>query len=232
MNFTTIGLTVFIALLAAATAYTTLDRATADKIKLYHIARKPETDSPNFNTSVSVVPALLALVGILAGCAVNAVLKNGSLNLYSGIRLFSALVFLSGAAGNDLREKRIPNIFPLVMTLIALGTHTAAYFGELNGENTEFFGSLIAALVVGLGLVLVSFLTKQGIGMGDVKLVSALALECGVFLFCRVLFFSMVWVAVVAVLLLLTKLKKLSDSLPFAPFLFLGFVTALLTISL
>ena len=37
MNFTTIGLTVFIALLAAATAYTTLDRATADKIKLYHI---------------------------------------------------------------------------------------------------------------------------------------------------------------------------------------------------
>ena len=229
MNFTTIGLTVFIALLAAATAYTTLDRATADKIKLYHIARKPETDSPDFNTSVSVVPALLALVGILAGCAVNAVLKNGSLNLYSGIRLFSALVFLSGAAGNDLR---IPNIFPLVMTLIALGTHTAAYFGELNGENTEFFGSLIAALVVGLGLVLVSFLTKQGIGMGDVKLVSALALECGVFLFCRVLFFSMVWVAVVAVLLLLTKLKKLSDSLPFAPFLFLGFVTALLTISL
>ena len=228
MNFTTIGLTVFIALLAAATAYTTLDRATADKIKLYHIARKPETDSPDFNTFVSVVPALLALVGILAGCAVNAVLKNGSLNLYSGIRLFSALVFLSGAAGNDLREKRIPNIFPLVMTLIALGTHTAAYFGELNGENTEFFGSLIA----GLGLVLVSFLTKQGIGMGDVKLVSALALECGVFLFCRVLFFSMVWVAVVAVLLLLTKLKKLSDSLPFAPFLFLGFVTALLTISL
>ena len=126
MNFTTIGLTVFIALLAAATAYTTLDRATADKIKLYHIARKPETASPDFNTSVSVVPALLALVGILVGCAVNAVLKNGSLNLYSGIRLFSALVFLSGAAGNDLREKRIPNIFPLVMTLIALGTHTAA----------------------------------------------------------------------------------------------------------
>lgn len=40
MNFTTIGLTVFIALLAAATAYTTLDRATADKIKLYHIARQ------------------------------------------------------------------------------------------------------------------------------------------------------------------------------------------------
>ena len=232
MNFTTIGLTVFTALLAAATAYTTLDRATADKIKLYHITRKPKTDSPDFHTVFPIIPVLCILVLALVGCAVNATLKNGSLNLYSGIRLFSALICLSGAAGNDLREKRIPNIFPLVMTLAALGTHTAAYFADVNGENTEFFGSLIAALVVGLGLVLVSFLTKQGIGMGDVKLVSALALECGVFLFCRVLFFSMVWVAAVAVLLLLTKQKKLNDSLPFAPFLFLGFVTAMCLCSL
>ncbi len=224
-NTATIGLCTICALLSAAVAYTTLDAGKAQAIKLYHIASEPKEQEASVFRPTTVA-ALTAFCGVAAAIGAFCI-QMFSTNLAQSIRLLSAFICLTGAACNDGREKRIPNIFPLILTLVSLGAHIGALLYGIDGAATEFFGSAAAAVATGVCLALTSFLTKQGIGTGDIKLLCALALECGVFLYCRALFFGMVYVAFAAAVLLLTKKKKMSDNLPFAPFIYLGFVTAL-----
>ena len=225
MNVTAIICLILATLLSAAAAYTTADADTAEKIKLYHSERSEQADAALSKRRVCLLSVSCTILGALSAGRI----LLFSTDIFQKLRLLCALVALTGAACNDFREKRIPNIFPLLCALLALGTHTAAFFCGADGETAEFFGSLAASLCAGLCFLLTSFLTKQGIGMGDVKLICSLALACGVFMFCRTLFFGMVLVAVTAAVLLLLRKKTLSDNLPFAPFLYLGFIAAVLT---
>lgn len=62
--------------------------------------------------------------------------------------------------------------------------------------------------------------------MGDVKIVSSLGLLCGLYFVLYVLLFSLVVCAITALVLMAVKRRKKNDSLPFAPFLFFGYIIA------
>ena len=89
---------------------------------------------------------------------------------------------------------------------------------------TPIFFSLAGALAAtGLGL-LCRGVTRDGFGWGDVKLMAALGASMGLFPFLRGMALTGLCSLAAALILLLVKRAKPSDTLPFAPFLAAGAV--------
>lgn len=222
---------VIAAVLAAAAALTTLDGALADRIKLYHITEADPADnnekkSRGFGKKAVISVTAVIFIVTLAAAASVCCRVSGIRDI---IRLELPLVMLCGAGCNDFREKRIPNIFPLVMAVAGIVIITAEYF--VRGQDGLLWAasSIIATLVVALGMAIAYFLTKKGIGLGDIKLICALSIIGGVYAVCGTLFTGMLLCAAASVFLLATKKKTLKESVAFGPFIYIGYVIWIFT---
>ncbi len=87
------------------------------------------------------------------------------------------------------------------------------------GYALESALSLIVSLVV---LLLMSLVSRGGIGAGDVKIACTLAFVCGLRAVCYVLVIALVFSAISSAILLMTKKKQLKDLLPLGPFMWLA----------
>lgn len=138
-------------------------------------------------------------------------------------KLALALLCLTGSACVDFIEQRIPNIFPGVLAVGAMLTLTFAYMTGRDGAVGYIISGVFAAAVSSGCLLIGSILSHQGIGIGDIKLVAALALAGGVYIVGGTLLFGMTACAAVSLCLLATRKKTLKGAVPFAPFLLLGY---------
>lgn len=130
---------------------------------------------------------------------------------------------LIGSACVDFREKRIPNLFPLIIALSGIVLLAAGYFSGQDGAMSYIISSVFATAVVSVVMVVVSVISKHGIGMGDVKLMASLALIGGVYSVIGTLFFSVAVCAAAGLILLITKRGTIKTELPFAPFILTGY---------
>ncbi len=92
-------------------------------------------------------------------------------------------------------------------------------------------GIVQAAIGGGIGLVLfllIVLISKGGMGWGDVKLAALIGLVTGFPLVFVALLLAVILGGLVAVILLLFKLKKRKEGIPFAPYLSLGVMITLL----
>lgn len=140
----------------------------------------------------------------------------------------AAALMLLAAMIVDQHSHRIPNL--IVLAGLASG---AVMLGVEFVFRRETAGSSLLAGVLGatfcvVFLYVMARVTKEGIGMGDVKLVSALGWLLGITSALVTLFIALILCAVTAVILLSLKKKGKNDFLPFAPFLFLGYVIMML----
>ena len=85
----------------------------------------------------------------------------------------------------------------------------------------------IACVATGVCLFLAYFISGHGIGMGDIKILSALGLMAGVYTICSTIFFAVVTCTLFSVVLLIFFKKKFKDAVPFGPFIFLGYVVSI-----
>jgi len=112
----------------------------------------------------------------------------------------------------DIQTRRIPNWSILLFLAFFLG------FGNFGWEYL---------LVSAFGMIIVRALSSQGIGFGDIKLTMVLALHCADFaslnfaLFCSFMSAG-IWLAICTGIC-----RAMPQSLPMAPFLWLGFLTSL-----
>lgn len=124
----------------------------------------------------------------------------------------------------DQRAHRIPNV--VVLGGLAGGAVLLAL--EFVFQRETVGRSLLTALVGGafclVLLYVMARLTREGIGMGDVKLVSAVGWLLGLTSALVVLFLALILCALTAVVLLLSKKKGKKDTLPFGPYLFVGYI--------
>lgn len=144
------------------------------------------------------------------------------------IKIIFAAAVLSGACATDIRSRRIPNLCP---ALLAAGR--AVFLVPEFFLCREEVWSLLADGILTAALCLIFFflihaLSRGGIGMGDIKLFSALGFLLGMDALLCTVFFSFLLFALMSVLLLLLKKKRREDTLPFAPFLLAGFLGAVL----
>ena len=208
--------------LAVALSYVALNKELATKVKLFNASDIDEnfTSKDISPKTQIVICAMIAAVAFLVTAKVCDYVSNPI-----GIaKMLIAFICMTGASCFDFREKRIPNIFPLIMAVSAIILLLLGVILKQNGAVQYLTGNIISAVVCGILFFIAAFITGQGIGAGDIKLIIALALLGGVYTIVGTLLYGVLACSVVAVLALLFKKKKIKESLPFGPFLYVGFI--------
>lgn len=133
----------------------------------------------------------------------------------------STVVWIAGVI--DLQCHKIPNqvlLFGIVGRILFL-TLTLFFFRE------EFLLQLLMSVAGGIAsllvMLLLSIISKQGIGYGDVKLYACIGWYLGLLDTYYVLFYAVLIAALYAAYVLLAKKGTRKTRIPFGPFTYLGF---------
>lgn len=144
----------------------------------------------------------------------------GNLNL---IKFLILTPMLLSAFVIDYKLQIIPN--RLNLTMFEIGLVTAFLFGLSNVAITI---NMILGMVAGAGIFLLITLVggaiygKEAMGFGDVKLMGALGLYFGFSNIIMITLVSFLIGAVLSIILLVTKIKKMDEYIPFGPFIVIG----------
>lgn len=148
------------------------------------------------------------------------------LNMVAVVKVFIVIAFLMSAMFVDQATKKIPNFLILTM----LGTEVIFILFEFLFERDIFVKLLIASGIGFAGsflfMIIISLLTKGGIGMGDVKLIAALGLLVGISGAFYTLVYAELLCFLVSLFMIFFAKKNLKYSLPFGPFIYYGFLAA------
>ena len=136
---------------------------------------------------------------------------------------FLALIssMLIAIAGTDITEQIVPDVLVITIFILSVIHKVLAYF--LYNEPPEIWDSVLGLIVAGGLFLLITVVSKGGMGQGDVTLISSLGFVLGVKKILLVVFLSFVIAACVSLVLLGTRTKTLKDPIPFAAFIVFGF---------
>ena len=118
-------------------------------------------------------------------------------------------------------------VFPAIVASIVISAAFSLFLPDI--EIVPFIGR--AAIGGGIGLViflLIVIVSRGGMGWGDVKLAALIGLATGFPLIFIALLIGVVLGGVVAALLLVFKIKKRKEAIPFGPFLAIAAIATLL----
>ncbi len=165
-------------------------------------------------------PAQAFLVQILTGIGflLTALNSQGAFELIKHLGFFSLLLLISCI---DLDKQIIPN--PLVLVFLGWGLLWQLIDPAISWSQA-FFGLLLG----GGFLLFAAIISRGGMGGGDIKLMGAAGFALGLPLTGLALFIGSLIGAVAGLTLLLLRLKKRKDPIPFGPFLSLGIWTSML----
>lgn len=209
------------AILSSLTAWVVLGNISRDKQPfLCKLGLETDPNAEPVNTNKRILFSILIAVMTVI-CEVKVISDVNS--WISLLKLSIATICMVGSGCVDAREKRIPNVFPAVMSISGVILLTVGVLTEQEGALAYIASSCFATLVTVLILMIAAALTKGGIGPGDIKLLGALALLCGVYTIGGTALIGVSICALFSIFLLATKRKSLKESLPFGPFLFAGF---------
>lgn len=152
---------------------------------------------------------------------VNVMSSSGSFR--EQMLLCNALMVLVITSYTDLKDRVVPNIY--VVYLVCSWIIVTLLLGEISEVGA---GLLFLLAYIPMAL-LVFFLAKGGVGMGDVKLLGALSLYFDEFMFVQVLLLMSLFIFLLAVITLILRhmqkpWAKDVDSFPLVPFLFVSSV--------
>ena len=123
----------------------------------------------------------------------------------------------------DYRQQIIPN--RLNLTMFEIGLIIAFLYGMSNVAITV---DMLLGMLVGGGIFLAITLVgsliygKEALGFGDVKLMGALGLYFGVSNILAISAMSFLIGAILGIILIVTKIKKSNEYIPFGPFIVIG----------
>lgn len=122
----------------------------------------------------------------------------------------------------DLESKRIPNKI-LKILLAVRGIILIPEWLTFPELGTAMVVSAVSGAVIGGGIFLLAhFISKGGVGMGDVKLFAVIGLYLGSGSIMAAAFLSVMAGAVYSAVMLFLKKIKLKEEIPFAPFILVG----------
>ncbi len=181
------------------------------------------------NSRATTIGMLLICAGFAALCGYFA--SEYSTSVIGILKMALGMGVLGCVFITDMELMLIPNLCSLILLGGRVITIVAEFIWVKDEAVLWLLNSLAAILISLLLLLLMARLTHGGIGMGDVKLFSSLGFLCGIRAVCFTLIFSFFFCALTSTGLLLTRKKRLKDSLPLGPFIWIGYgVTVLLSI--
>lgn len=155
-------------------------------------------------------------------------------NWYANVRTFSYFILLPllvSAFMIDLKEQIIPN--RLVLTIFEIGLLVTFFEGIFSPSGMTLalnrFEGMIAGGVIFLVITLIGgiFAGKEAMGMGDVKLMGALGLFFGFRSILTISIISFFIGAIASIFILLFKIKKPNEYIPFGPFIVVSAIIAM-----
>ncbi len=148
--------------------------------------------------------------------------QSGNLNLVSLLFYFLIIAVSIVVAVVDFKFSLIPTTFVYAASLIAL------FYDYFFLSSPQFIEHVITAFIVALIFFSIVILSRgKGMGQGDIVLVFLMGLVLGYVGTAVAIFLSFFTGAVVALLLIALRKKHFGQTIPFAPFLILGFLTSL-----
>ena len=128
----------------------------------------------------------------------------------------------------DAQTRRIPNrlTYPLTPTLLVLVVAAAVANGNPGAALRAVLGGLAGFAV----LLVIALISPRGLGMGDVKLAASIGLVLGYLSWGHVvvgIFGGFLLGGVVAIVLIVTRLRSRKDLVPFGPYLAVAALLAL-----
>jgi leader peptidase (prepilin peptidase)/N-methyltransferase len=181
-----------------------------------------ERDEARPSTPRQVVVALVC-AGLFGALAAR---FEDSWALPAYLVLAAALVALSAI---DLEHYLLPNriVYPLALAMVVLLGIASIGDDDLGAFTRGLLGGLVAFAV----FFVVHIVQPRGMGFGDVKLSFVLGLSLGWLGWGEVLlglFLGFLYGALVGIVLIVTRIRRRDQQLPFGPFLAAGALTAVL----
>ena len=117
--------------------------------------------------------------------------------------------------GTDVLAYRVPNVitYPAILGAIAIGT----IMPDANRADVWVGGLLTGGIFLAM-----SILTRGGMGLGDVKLAFFTGFALGLTLGVPALLITAISGGVIAIFLMVTRIRGRKDPIPYAPFISLG----------
>jgi len=165
---------------------------------------------------------LLPYIGLPVIVAALVLMQAGRSDTFVLLQHLLILLFGYIASVFDIKAKKIPNSLILVMLGVWVVTIVPKLFFDTDAAITLLVGSLLGFLIGGGLFLIVYLISRKGLGGGDVKFMAA----AGLYIYYTGVLTSILYGAILAALtgLILLLLKKLGrkDSMPLAPFLYVG----------
>ena len=124
----------------------------------------------------------------------------------------------------DFKDKIIPNTMIISGIVFWLGISLVKILSKPSIWLDIIMPSLIGAFLCGGILLLVAFIAKNALGMGDVKLFSVIGLLYGFTSTYSILVVTVFIMAIVSIVLLVAKKATRKTAIPMAPFVAAGFL--------
>lgn len=176
-------------------------------------------------TKMKVFYLILSIISILSLILIFEEMYD--IGIFTKIKLLSLVSFLIPAAAIDLRKQVIPNqllFFSLTFRVLLL------VFEFIFSTSTIFLiltDSIVGAVIISAFFLLLYFVFKNSIGMGDIKLFAIMGLYQGLWGVINSVFFSLMTSFLISIGLLVTRKKSRKDTISFAPSILLGTIIAI-----
>ncbi len=180
-------------------------------------------ESVNINNSYTKKTTYLIICClILLFFSVSIFLSLNCSNWLNFSKLIILFFIVISSAFVDLKKKIIPNH----LVLLGLASRVVVYIIEFIWLD-EFKAILINDLIgfaIGFGILfLSSVLSRQAVGFGDVKLFAVIGLMSGAICTFSTLILSLLTSSIVSIIMIVLKKRSKKDSLPFGPFILIGY---------
>ena len=173
------------------------------------------------NNKFWVLHGIILVLSCLLNMMLFRQMGNDWLLLVNFIMIYT-VVQISGVI--DFHCHKIPNSVLLMGAGVRILILSLMFIFSREFFATELIMSLVGCIVSLLVMLLISIVSKQGIGYGDVKLYACLGLYLGIMDTYYILFYAALLAALYAAYFLLSKKGNRKSRIPFGPFTYLGFV--------
>ena len=170
----------------------------------------------------------LLVIYLLIGVAIGILNKVYEYDILKSLKALTIISVVLIVAGIDYREKIIPNEAIIFILSIASILILINIFKN-KVETLAIFIDSTVAMILGAGLFAISkAVSKNGVGMGDIKIIGALGFYLRTYALIGVLMVSLVSIAVYGMFKILTKKATTKDEIAFAPFIAFGVTTCMI----
>jgi len=133
-------------------------------------------------------------------------------------------------AVHDFRNKKVPNGYVLAFLAAWVLITVPGMFFQIESAVQYLTDAALGATIGGGLFLLVYFISKQGLGGGDVKFIAVAGLYLGLNGVLPVILYGSVLSALTGLGLILAKRMNRKDAMPLTPFLYAGILVTVFTL--